>query len=63
MVGQDSTHLGYISMLIFSCSIRKTYKERPNLAQLLEHPFIVNSSEEYVDVAAYVTNVLEIMKL
>ena len=44
---------------IIHCSLRKNYKERPDYAQLLEHPFIVKSSAASGDMGAYVTNVLE----
>jgi len=39
-------------------SLKKDYKQRPNYVQLLEHPFIVASEQQEVDVSAFVTEAL-----
>ena len=41
------------------CSLLKDFKVRPNYVQLLEHPFIKRAETTEVDMAGYITSVIE----
>ena len=41
------------------CNILMKKSERPNYLQLLEHPFVAMYAEKDINMAAYVTSVLE----
>lgn len=40
-------------------SLQKQYQQRLTFAELLKHPFAIRSEAEEVDMAAYVTDILE----
>merc|ERR1719411_210275 len=39
--------------------LQKNYRQRPNYAELLEHPFAQRSETEEVDMAAFVIDILD----
>lgn len=49
----------YFYILFFLDRLTKEVEKRANYIQLLEHPFIVKYEHEEVDMAGYVTSVLE----
>ena len=54
--------LGTIHSLIelfFYHSMQKEARQRPKYSKLMEHPFLIRSQSEQVDVSAYVTNIFQ----
>lgn len=41
------------------CSMQKEARQRPKYSELLQHPFLLSSKAEQVDVSAYVDNILQ----
>jgi len=42
--------------------MQKEARTRPKYSKLLQHPFLLRSKSEQVDVSAYVTNIFERME-
>ena len=42
-----------------SISMQKEARQRPKYSKLLQHPFLLRSQSEQVDVSAYVTNIFQ----
>ena len=51
--------LRYSHAISFPFSLQKNYRHRPNYEELLDHPFGKRSATEEVDMAAYVTDILD----
>lgn len=45
-----------------SGSMQKEARQRPKYSKLLQHPFLLASQAEQVDVSAYVDNILQRIK-
>ena len=39
--------------------MQKEARQRPKYSKLMEHPFLIQSQSEQVDVSAYVTNIFQ----